>query len=410
MDSSARWPAWTSANFMRISIVNGFFLPVPPISGGSTEKSWYNLAREFTARGHRVTMISRRWSGFPDEEASEGIHHLRLPGADHQRQLWSNLRRDFIWSWRVFFALPTADIVVVNAVCLPMWLGWLKPRAGRIVIMTGRMPKGQYRHYRRIARVLAASSHVRDRVAAENPALAPVSKVYGYPIDWRLINQQTGLSSPSLPPFAPDELTIGYVGRIHEEKGLLLLATALHLVGQTPGLPPWRLLLCGPSDTARGGSGAVFRGQLLHKLSQSMHPSRFNLLDPQFNERTLAGIYRRLTVFCYPSLAAQGETFGVAVAEAMAAGAVPVVSNLACFADFVRPGVNGLVFDHTAADAPARLAAALGRLLRDAAERERLAAAAREEARRFDYALYADSLLADFAQLTAPAAPASSGT
>jgi len=25
---------------MRISIVNGFFLPVPPVSGGSTEKSW----------------------------------------------------------------------------------------------------------------------------------------------------------------------------------------------------------------------------------------------------------------------------------------------------------------------------------------------------------------------------------
>ena len=51
---------------MRITIVNGFFLPVPPISGGSTEKSWYNLAREFVARGHSVTMVSRRWSGFPE--------------------------------------------------------------------------------------------------------------------------------------------------------------------------------------------------------------------------------------------------------------------------------------------------------------------------------------------------------
>ena len=65
---------------MRITIVNGFFLPVPPISGGSTEKSWYNLAREFVTRGHEVTMFSRRWRGFPKKETSEGIRHVRLPG------------------------------------------------------------------------------------------------------------------------------------------------------------------------------------------------------------------------------------------------------------------------------------------------------------------------------------------
>ena len=393
---------------MRISIVSGFFLPVPPVSGGSTEKSWYNLAREFAARGHEVTMFSRRWSGFPAEETSEGVRHVRLRGANHQRQLWRNLLLDFLWSWRVFFALPTADIVVVNTVALPAWLGWLKPRAGRVVIMTGRMPKGQYRRYRQVARVLAASSHVRDKVLNENPALAAVTRVYGYPIDWRSINQPAAVAPPSLPPFVPDQVTLGYVGRIHEEKGLMLLAEALRLVEQTPGLPPWRLLLCGPSDIARGGSGAVFRGQLLHRLSQAIPPNRFNLLDPHFNERTLAGVYRRIDVFCYPSLAVQGETFGVAVAEAMAAGAVPVVSNLACFTDLVRAGENGLVFDHAAPDAAARLAAALVRLLQDSAQRKQLAAAAREDAKAYDYGTYAAALLADFAQLTAPAGTASS--
>ena len=75
---------------MRITIVSGFFLPVPPVSGGSTEKSWYNLAREFAARGHTVTMISRRWSGFPHAESAEGIRHIRLPGWDHTRELWRN--------------------------------------------------------------------------------------------------------------------------------------------------------------------------------------------------------------------------------------------------------------------------------------------------------------------------------
>ncbi|MBL9215492.1 MAG: glycosyltransferase family 4 protein [Opitutaceae bacterium] len=386
---------------MRISIVSGFFLPVPPISGGSTEKSWYNLAREFARQGHEVTIFSRRWPGFPDEEVADGVRHVRLPGADHRRRLWANLLLDFLWSWRVCLALPAADIVVVNAVTLPAWLGWLRPRAGRVVIMTGRMPKGQYRHYRRIARVLAASSHVRDRVVAENPALAAVTRVCGYPIDWSLPNRDA--------PAAPAaEVTFGFVGRIHEEKGLMLLADALAIVGRTPDLPPWRLVLCGPVDVARGGSGAVFRGQLLHRLTQAMPVDRFSLLEPQFNERSLAGVYRRMQVFCYPSLAEQGETFGVAVAEAMAAGAVPVVSELACFTDFVRDGANGLVFAHRAPDAAARLAAALIRLLREPALRGRLTAAARETARAYDYPAYAGALLADFAQLTGPAIPPSS--
>jgi glycosyltransferase involved in cell wall biosynthesis len=391
---------------MRISIVNGFFLPVPPISGGSTEKSWYNLGREFAARGHTVTMFSRRWRGFPHEETSEGVHHVRLRGADHQRQLWRNLVLDFVWSVRVFFALPTADIVVVNTVTLPMWLGWLKPGAGRVVIMTGRMPKGQYRRYHAIARVLAASSYVRDRVLAENPGLAPVTRVCGYPIDWKLLDQSTDKAPPSMPEVRPDEVTLGFVGRIHTEKGLMLLAEALKIVGQSRGLPPWRLLLCGPSDVARGGSGVIFRGHLLHQLSSAMHTSQFNLLDPQFNERTLSGVYRRINIFCYPSLAEQGETFGVAVAEAMAAGAVPVVSQLACFTDFVRDGQNGLVFDHRAPDAAARLATALVSLLGDPALRLRLATQARLDARPYDYAVYAEALLADFAQLTVPAKPA----
>ena len=393
---------------MRISIVNGFFLPVPPVSGGSTEKSWYHLGREFVARGHTVTMLSRRWRDFPHEEIRDGIRHVRLRGWDHRGMLLLNLFLDFIWSWRVFFALPAADIVVVNAVALPVWLGWLKPGAGRVVIMTGRMPKGQYRRYRNIARVLAASTYVRDRVLAENPALAPVAHVCGYPINWRLLSTVASMAPLGLPEIRAGEVVLGFVGRIHEEKGLGLLADALKLLAAKPGLPPWRLLLCGPSDIARGGSGLAFRGQLLQRLSAAMNAGRFSLLDPQFNERTLAGVYQRIQIFCYPSLAEQGETFGVAVAEAMAAGAVPVVSRLACFTDFVRDGHNGLVFDHTAADAAAQLAHALGRLLAEAGLRERLATAARADARTYDYAAYADRLLADFAQLTAPAKPASS--
>ena len=34
---------------MKITIVMGFFLPMPPAAGGATEKSWHSLAEEFDA-------------------------------------------------------------------------------------------------------------------------------------------------------------------------------------------------------------------------------------------------------------------------------------------------------------------------------------------------------------------------
>lgn len=383
---------------MKISIVNGFFLPVPPISGGSTEKTWFALGREFAARGHEVVSISREWTGHPSLEKLDGVTYRRLPGHDHRSQLWKNLVHDFVWSWRAYRALPPADIVICNAVSLPMWLGRWSPSSGRVVVMCGRMPKGQYRRYRALARVLAPSSLVRARLIEETPAIADAIRVTGYPINWSQLS--TPQPEPaSLPARVPDELTIGFVGRIHSEKGLMLLADAAKILAAQSDLPPWRVLLCGPADVARGGSGSAFRNTLLQRLSVALPSKRFHLLDPQFNDRILAAIYQRMDVFCYPSLAAEGETFGVAVAEAMAAGAVPVVSNLACFRDFVRDGENGFIFDHTAPDAAERLAGALASALRDGDRRRRIASTARADVRRFDFPVFADALLEDFASL-----------
>ncbi len=385
---------------MRITIVAGFFLPMPPVSGGATEKSWSNLAREFSAQGHTVTVISRRWPGLPNLEIVDGVHHLRLPGWNHRPALWQNLLLDFWWSWRVYLALPEADIVVVNAVALPVWLGIWFPPAGRVVIMTGRMPKGQYRQYRRVARVLAASSYVRERVLAENPGLTSATRVVGYPIPWQAL-QAVAAQRPKHLPNSASVCTIGYVGRIHEEKGLALLADALVILARRSHRPAWRFLLCGPVDVARGGSGPEYCAAILDRITPAIGAERVERLEPQFDEQALAGVYQRIDVFCYPSLAAQGETFGVAVAEAMAAGAVPVVSRLACFTDFVRDGANGRVFDHTAPNAPELLADALEALVRDPAARQQLSATAGADVRRYDYGDYATSLLADFAQLTA---------
>lgn len=385
---------------MKLTIVNGFFLPVPPAAGGSTEKSWFRLGREFAARGHQVTSLSRHWPGWPREEMIDGVLHRRLPGCDHQRSLRRNLLADFIWSWRVLRALPPAEIVICHSVFLPVWLPRIKPRAGRVVVMAGRIPKGQYRRYRRISRVLAPSRFVADRVGAENPRLASVTRVTGYPIDWTLLASQPSMPSSAVPAARPDEVTLGFVGRLHPEKGLMLLAGALERLAGVSGLPPWRLVLCGPSEVARGGGGPDLVAELRRRLSSVVSEDRLHLVGPRFDDRSLAAVYQRLDVFCYPSVAEEGETFGVAVAEAMAAGSLPIVSGLACFRELVQDGRNGLVFDHAGPDPAAALAGAIEQALRDGAARRNMSAVARADARRYDFPEFAGALLDDFANLT----------
>ncbi|MEX2045326.1 MAG: glycosyltransferase family 4 protein, partial [Opitutus sp.] len=304
---------------MRINIVMGFFLPVPPAAGGATEKSWHRLAQEFTSRGHDVTIVSRRWEKWPDEEKRHGVRFLRFKGHNHTSSLFFNLCLDALWSLKVWRRLPGADVTVVNAISLPIFLGWNRRNTGKLVVMVGRMPKGQFRIYRNIDRVLAVSTPVLDAVRRENPAAAGRALVTGYPIDCSLL--AAGIRE------TPAVLTIGFIGRIHREKGLDLLANAAEVLAGRTGIPPWRLLLCGPTDTARGGSGPRYAVELRGRLNRVSVPAGFEMLPAVFDSSRLSAVHRGIDIFCYPSLATRGETFGVSVAEAMAAGAVPVVSK-----------------------------------------------------------------------------------
>ena len=245
--------------------------------------------------------------------------------------------------------------------------------------------------YRRLDRVLAVSSTVRDAVLAENRRLDALTRVVGYPIRW---SEHARARSTARGP-----VTIGYVGRLNREKGLDLLVAALAILAKQTSLPAWRVVICGPSSVAQGGSSEDYARQLEQTLAASLPAGSFELRPAEFDSALLAEIYRSLDVFCYPSLALEGETFGVAVVEAMAAGAVPIVSDLPCFLDFLRPGQNGEIFARNADDAPVQLAQLIAALLADPARRARLADNARVTARRYDFAEFATRLLEDFSTL-----------
>jgi len=65
---------------MNITIVQGGLLPIPPVLGGSTEKNWFDLGKQFVAMGHNVTHISRKYKNFPESEVIDGVIHKRIKG------------------------------------------------------------------------------------------------------------------------------------------------------------------------------------------------------------------------------------------------------------------------------------------------------------------------------------------
>ncbi len=374
---------------MRITIVTGFFLPVPAVVGGSTEKIWYGLAKIFASAGHSVTFVSRSWPGLARMEMEGGIRHIRLPGFDHTRLLAMNLMLDLIWGFRVARALPPGDVVICNTVTLPVWLHRLKPSAGLVSVMIGRSPKGQIGLYGGVARLFAPSTSVAGRITSKRASTR--IRVTGYPIDWSLLADSARQVAPPV--------TVGFVGRLHPEKGLELLVRAACDLASREDLPEWQLRIVGPSDIREGGGGDDWLGSLQRKAATALG-RRIEWVAPEFDARRLASVYGSIDVFCYPSLAERGETFGVAVAEAMAARCAVVVSALDCFSDLVINGQTGLVFEHASADSEKRLADCIGLLISDAGMRRNLAMRGQQHVKRYDYREVSQKILEDLALLT----------
>ncbi len=367
---------------MKITILQGAFLPVPPLRGGAVEKMWFELGMEFAARGHDVTHVSRWCDDLPEEEVLREVRHLRVQGAERPRRIVAGLLHDFFYARRATRRAPDADVTITNTFWAPLLL---QPRHGAIYVDVQRMPKGQLRLYRRAARLRANSSAVSSAILSEAPARSEIVRVIPNPLPF----------VPARPvDWSRKTKTVLYVGRIHPEKGLELLLEAWRLRRATGQLEGWRLEIVGPVSVSEGGGGEAWAQSLRTRFESpevSWHP-------PVFDVDQLNTFYERATVFAYPSLAVKGETFGLAVLEAMAWGAVPVVSGLACFRDFIVDGRNGFFFDQAAGDAAVRLGEALQRAAQPGARA--LAEAAVSVRDTHSCSSIASRFLEDFATLT----------
>ena len=345
---------------MRITILQGAFLPVPPLHGGAVEKLWFELGKCFVRLGHEVVHISRTYYGLPHDQLIEGVRHLRIGGFDMPLNGFLLKLYDFIYSIRALYVLPNADILVTNTFWMPIILCLPLRRKGLIVVSVERMPKGQMRFYQHVSLLRCCSTAVRNRVLHEQPQLEVKSIVVPNPLPF---------SVKPYSPLAGKKPIILYCGRLHPEKGIDLLLRAFVIACQH-GLVGWTLRVVGPSDIAHGGGGHAWLHSIQHLSNHDCLPIEW--VGPIYDEERLHHEYSRSSLFVYPSLSETGEAMGLAPLEAMAHGSVPIVSSLPCFQDFIFPGINGMVFDHRTSDADANLARLILALATDPTRRRSL--------------------------------------
>ena len=182
--------------------------------------------------------------------------------------------------------------------------------------------------------------------------------------------------------------TIGFLGRFTEpRKGFAVLRAAFAaLARRRPGV---RLLVAGPGEPA----------ELLEDVPVQLREQIvfLGLIPRQDKPRMLRSVH----VYAAPNIG--GESFGMILTEAMAAGAPVVASDMDAFRRVLDGGRAGVLFP--TGDAPA-LAAALEELLDDPARRAELAARAREVVAGYDWPVIAGRVL----EVYATAIEAAAGT
>jgi phosphatidyl-myo-inositol alpha-mannosyltransferase len=175
-----------------------------------------------------------------------------------------------------------------------------------------------------------------------------------------------------------------FVGRLHARKGFPVLVDA------------FARLATAHADLGLTVVGDGGQRTALERLPTAVR-SRVSMLGPISNDR-LPPIHAACDVFVAPNTG--GESFGVVLVEAMAAGLPVVASRIGGFDEVVRNGVDGLLVPP---GDPAALASALDQVLRDADLAERLSAAGRARASDFSWETVVPRLEALYERARAPA-------
>ena len=338
---------------MRVGIVCPYSLTLP----GGVQGQVLSLARALRARGHDVRVLGPCDGPPPDAgvtplgdslpTAANGSVAPIAPDPSAQLRLIRALRDerfDIVNIHEPFAPGVTQTALVFKSQPL---VGTFHA-AGEIAI---------YRYLNPIVRWMAKRLEVRVAVSEEARAMAYDVGGGEYEVLFNGVDLDLSSASPVARAAAP---TILFIARHEVRKGLAVLLDAM------ADLPPdVRLWVAG-----EGPETATLRA----RVAGDPRIAWLGRISEQEKEERL----RAAHVFCAPSLG--GESFGVVLLEAMAAGTAVVATSIAGYAKVARADRDAVLVP---SDDPSALSAALLRVLGDVSLRSSLIASGHERAAEF---------------------------
>jgi phosphatidylinositol alpha-mannosyltransferase len=360
---------------VRIGIVTPNYYPYP---GGVTEHVHHTYL-ELKRLGHDVRVVTTSFGGgeAPDEHDTIRIgRSVTVPANGSMCPVAVAPR--MVVRLRAVFEREAFDLIHVHEPFMPM-LSLAALRAAGVPVVGTFHARNEsalgYRLFRRALQPYAAK--LTKRIAVSRAARDTVAKHLGgtYEIIPNGVDVARFASAEPIPELSDGRLNVLFVGRLEPRKGARYLLRALPAL--RAALPDSRVTFVGGgplsgyyrSHVPRSCVGyATFAG----RVSADMLPRYFKTAD----------------VYCSP--ATGGESFGIVLLEAMAAGAAIVASNIEGYRDVVSHGETGILVPPRD---PGALADAVIRVGRDESLRGALVGAARRAVERYSWGRVTQEIL-----------------
>ncbi len=328
---------------------------------GGVEEVVATYARELDKSAFNVTVACFRGGSMYEEIA-------RLPGVRTELIATRSRIGRFLAFWRIARAVR-ADIVH-NHACWYGLLAGVMTGAKRVETVhnvyqwfTG-FQRFHYSLYCLLAqRIIAVSDHVLSFTLRTFRWIPPRKciTIYNGIQPGRFAAQEGRNETRASLGIGADELVVGFVGRLTEQKGLPYLLAAVAQLGTTRR--PFRLLIVGD-------------GELRSSIEAEAEALGITTIVFAGYQRETARFYRAFDLFVLPSL---WEGLPVSLIEAMASGCAVIATRVGGSPELVEQGVSGMLVEPKD---PSELAEAIRVLLTDRAKREAMGRAARERVER----------------------------
>lgn len=363
---------------MRVALVSPYDMDVP----GGVQEHVAHLATALRAFGDDVTVVA------PGRRSRGGVRAVgptvRVPFNDSVAPI--GLRPDVARRTARTLRELAPDVVHVHEPAVP-WVSLAATRtADAPVVATFHAWSDRDRAYRAAARVLRpALSRIDAHLAVSRAAAAYHGAALDRPVESFTI-VPNGVEVARFRGAAPfpqmrEQPSLLFVGRLEPRKGLDQLLHAMTRLKTTR--PDLRLYVVGDGPD--------------RDRCQQLLPARLRS-DVVFLGRVdadeLPRFYASSDLFVAPALG--GESFGIVLIEAMAAGCTVVASDIPGYASVVTDGVDGRLVPPRDPDA---LAAAIGALLDNPATARALATTAAQGVDRYDWSAVARQVRGVYARV-----------